>query len=411
MDILKNDNYKHLIIAVLLVCSSLCVADDPAQALAKSYGLPGKFTAETAQLTIDELNNLLQTCENNELACRIKYQIGMLYFKTDELAKSCGYFAELSRLPQCPELIKLCSLNMAGQIHRMEARDNDALEAFKDVIEFSAKYPVQDPNKIEQLPQMLRQAAFFARAEIYQYQQKYQQAIEEYKKLGEDIEKAGYQASDHGAVAMDRLSQLYIMSGEADNYIEISQTLLKKYPGYYRNAIINFETEAVAFLNKQQAKVDFSRGSIDAPVKLILFLKDNKKKEQTEKFVKLLHDLKNQYQGTYSGVAISYHYAWLLDAVGKKQEAITIFEGIGKDSCKAVPQQDGTGFLLATLTDYARLQQSILLGEAGNYKNALEAIGSVVRDPNNAHVSELAGSIEKSLETLKREVPKDANAK
>ena len=69
----------------------------------------------------------------------------------------------------------------------------------------------------------------------------------------------------------------------------------------------------------------------------------------------------------------------------------------------------GTVSVISTLTDYAKLQQAVIFGEESKYREALEVVFSVKPDPNDVHMSNLADSIEKALEVLKREVPKDVN--
>jgi len=106
---------------------------------------------------------------------------------------------------------------------------------------------------------------------------------------------------------------------------------------------------------------------------------------------------------------LGYHHAWLLDAAGQKDSAAKAFEAVHKDNIKDTSDNPGIAAVISTAVDYARLQKAIILGEAGNYRDALECVYSIRADPNNTHLSNLTDSIEKALQTLKREVPKDAN--
>jgi translation initiation factor 2B subunit (eIF-2B alpha/beta/delta family) len=61
------------------------------------------------------------------------------------------------------------------------------------------------------------------------------------------------------------------------------------------------------------------------------------------------------------------------------------------------------------LIDYAKFQQAVIFGEENKYREALEIIYSLKSDTNDTHIRNLSESIENALQTLKREVPKDAN--
>ena len=136
MDIPKKDSYKKIVFAVFLVLTASlnALSSPPAQILIDSYKLPDKLTPETAEKTISELNQALASCTDDVVKFRIKYRVGMIYFKTGDLSQAVTSFKEVAQSDDCHDFIRLCSLNMAGQIYRMQAKDDKALKAFEELI-------------------------------------------------------------------------------------------------------------------------------------------------------------------------------------------------------------------------------------------------------------------------------------
>ena len=62
-----------------------------------------------------------------------------------------------------------------------------------------------------------------------------------------------------------------------------------------------------------------------------------------------------------------------------------------------------------TVREYAKIQYAIMAGEKADYNEALKVLGSMRSHSDNSHISELAESVAKSIEILKREIPKDEN--
>jgi hypothetical protein len=67
--------------------------------------------------------------------------------------------------------------------------------------------------------------------------------------------------------------------------------------------------------------------------------------------------------------------------------------------------------VLEAVQEYARIQSAIMLGEKGDYTDALRVLRSLRKHPDKSHLSELAKSVTESIEILKREVPKDESTK
>lgn len=415
MDIPKKDSYRKAVFVVFLVLAAglnvFAQGKKPAQVLIDSYQLADKLTAEAAEKVISELNQASALCTGDALKFRIEYRIGILYFKSGDLSQAVDSFKKVAQSDDCPDLVRLCSLNMAGQIYRMQAKDDKALKAFEELIKQSRKFLAKDPNQ-ENPSSVLKLAvtAGFAKAEIYQYKQDYDFAIAEYKKIIACL-KSGKapEANNSAPLALDRISQFYLIEGEVEDYNQAAIKLIKEYPDYYRFPIIRLETEAVKILKEKDTTVDFPRGGLSAPARLIALIKDTGDKELKDRVTALLKVLSSQYRKSYGGILLGYHYAWLLDASGKQKQAAEVIEDICKQAVSINPDMPGTASVISTLTDYAKLQQAVIFGEENRYREALEIVYSLKPDPNDVHTSNLADSIEKALETLKREVPKDVN--
>jgi len=417
MDTLSKDSYKLILIFTFILSgisiNAFANNKKPAQILADSYQLLDRLTAENAEGIISDLNQALGLCTDLELEFRIKYRIGILYFKVGYLNKALDYFAHISDVPDCPDLVRLCALNMAGQIYRMAAKDKEALDAFEKLIVLSKRILPKDPNGVNLSTVLkLNISAVFTKAEIYQYKQKYDSAIAEYNRVLVFLKENKMSVPDsYVPSAMDKISQLSLMCDDLEGFSKTTQQLIEKYPGYYRIPIIRFEIEVVKNLKEKNPNIDFPRGSFDAPARLIALIKNSGSKELKDKVTVLLKDLCSQHLQSYGGILLGYHYAWLLDASGEQKQAAKVLEDVCKQAVAINPDVPGTASVISTLTDYAKLQQAVIFGEKNKYREALEIVYSLKPDPNDVHMLNLSDSIEKALQTLKREVPKDVNDK
>lgn len=416
MDILKKDNYRQVFIAIFIVTISVCniFANEKQsiQILIDSYNLPDKLTLENTEKTLSDLNRAID-CNDNYLKFSLKYRIGMLYFKTNDFIHALDNFEKIARSTDCPDTIRLCSLNMTGQIYRMQGDNSQALDAFKELIDLSKKFSPKDVNSlIPSVTLKLAVTAGFAKAEIYQYQKEYDSAISEYKRILTWFEKELiHDANGYLPVALDRMSQLYLIKGDIEAYNQTTDELITKYTNYYRISIIRLETYAVKILKQKVPSSEFTYGSFEAPARLIDFIKNNNDKELIQTITVLLQKLCNQYHETYGGIILRYHYAWLLDMAGQKDSAAKTFEEVSRYKLQNTSNTVDFAAIVDTLCNYAMLQQAVILGEQANYKEALEITSYIKTDQNDIHLSTITNSIKQALETLKREVPKDVNIK
>ena len=113
----------------------------------------------------------------------------------------------------------------------------------------------------------------------------------------------------------------------------------------------------------------------------------------------------------YGGILLQYHYAWLLDTLGEKNKAAEIFAMISAARIPNNGDKPREKAILETVAEYAKIQLAILLGERADYTEALRILNTMRTHPDKSHISELAKSVGKNLETLKREVPENENKK
>jgi len=417
MDIQKKDSSnsisKFVLIALVLFNISFNAFADGSAARKKlidSYRLPEKLTEKRLKEIVSDLQNSLTGFDDNELVFRIRYRIGILYFKAGHIDRAGKQFHQISQEPNCPQLVRLCSLNMTGQISRMLAKDNEAIENFCELLRLSEKYLLDD-NEDTILSTLLKLTvtAAFQCAEIYQYQQNYDAAIIKYKRLLGILEKnKQMRLKRYITLAKDRISQLSLMSGAdyLDQYYGTAQDIIQNFPDYYRVPIIKLEVEAIKFLRKNTSQNHFPNGSFDAPVKIITYLKDCKDKVQIRSIFYVLENLCREYDGTYGAVLLNYHYACLLDATGDKEKAANTFAKITLSTAQKLNVGDSVQAVIKIIAEYAKLQQAVILGEIGNYQQAIKAVENIKMYPESYHLSKLVESVVKSLETLKREVPK-----
>jgi hypothetical protein len=135
-----------------------------------------------------------------------------------------------------------------------------------------------------------------------------------------------------------------------------------------------------------------------------------------------------KHQGTPADALLNYHYAWMLEAAGERDQAI---EAIARISCRGLPvrEERAPGAPQAprengrdasdeavvpqtcrphqdVLYEYATIQHALMLAERGDHAKALQLLANLSADGDKTpHISQLAESVTKSIQTLKREVP------
>jgi predicted chitinase len=79
---------------------------------------------------------------------------------------------------------------------------------------------------------------------------------------------------------------------------------------------------------------------------------------------------------------------------------IDALNGKGESSQEVIAQ---------TVQEYAKIQYAVIAGEKADYKEALRVLSSLQTHGHESHISRMAESVTNSIQTLKREVPKNDN--
>lgn len=403
-----------LVSLIAMLTSGVSRADTrtAAAAIIAAYDAPGTISATEANSVVASLEKALPQCQDAYLEARIKYQIGITYFKVGMLEAANAVLSRLANDTDCPQLVRICSCNMTGQICRMLGRDAEALEAFNrlaSLAEQQLSLASEDTN--DSVFKRLWCAALFSRAEIYETRRDFDAGIAEYNRLIQVLKRQkdpGLLAS-YGPLAEDRASRLHLRQGNVEQYLKAAQTLTADYPQYYRTRVVKFETACVKFLKSASENIEFANGSFSAPAQAIGWLKSSKTKTSARELVNTLEQLCQQHEGAYGGILLQYHYAWLLDTLGQKEKAVEVLARICSADVAAIDSESWREALLETIQEYAKLQSAIMLGESADYTGALRLLGSLRAHPETSHLGELTTSVTKSIETLKRELPKYEN--
>ena len=119
--------------------------------------------------------------------------------------------------------------------------------------------------------------------------------------------------------------------------------------------------------------------------------------------------LYERYSDGYGAMVVAYHYAWLLDALGAKDEAAQVFGRISSGEIGKIGGQACNVEIEKTIREYAKIKYAIMLGETCDYREALRVLSGVVASGEETHISKLTESVRESIQILKREGPKDEN--
>jgi tetratricopeptide (TPR) repeat protein len=383
-----------------------------AEALIASYDLPPTISAAQAKSVVAGLEKALALCEDSYLATRIEYRIGVLYCKAHLLEAARTRFSQIAHDTRRPELIRACSLNMVGQTSRMLGRDTGALDAFSRLAALAERRLSPDSNSTDgSALEKLVCAALISRAEILEAAGDYESAIAEYARAIRSLKgnTDSELLTSYGPLANDRASQLYLRLGDVDEYLRAVERLATDYPRYYRAPVAKFEAECVKFLKKLFPGSQFVNGSLDAPAVAIGYVKNSKKETQGQELVGALERLCREHPGGYGEVLLQYHHAWLLDTLGRKDEALEILTRICSEDVVNADDKSAKSLILQTIQEYATIQSAIMLGEKTDYTEALRLLGTLGKHPDESHISVLAGSLSQGLQILRREVPGNEN--
>ena len=154
--------------------------------------------------------------------------------------------------------------------------------------------------------------------------------------------------------------------------------------------------------NVRQNK-QFSIDSFAAPAELIGYLKDAKDTASMQIFAKMLERLCEKHSDTYSSVLLSYHYAWLLDAMGQKDRSVKLLSQISSTDVKDIDESSQLKSIINTVSKYAVIQRAIMLSENGDYNQSLRMLSDLQLDAGESYMSSLVKSVMKSLRILKKE--------
>jgi tetratricopeptide (TPR) repeat protein len=420
MDIQKKGSCRlifciSLVVAIILVGDrvSLAAGKTSAEVLIATYRSSATITPAEAKSAVARLVTVLADCEDIYLAFRIKYRIGVMYFKAGMMRMSKARFLQIANDSKCPELIRACSFNMIGQISRLGAENKEALEAFNQVANLleQRSFAGREYTPNSTLTKLWC-SALLSKAEIFEFQQDYTASITEYSRLLHALSqnKNKDMSSLYAPLANYKISQLYLQRGDIDKYIEIVEALTGDYPEYHRTPLVKLELECIKFMKSISANLEFLKdGSFAAPAHLIANLKDSKSGTSAESIVNEFDELCSKYQNTCEGIFLQYHYAWLLDALGKKHKAAEILARIFTMDIAYTSNKSQEKVIAEIVREYAKIQYAIMAGEKADYKEALKVLGSLPTDPDKSHISELVKSVNKSIQILKREVPKNEN--
>lgn len=417
MDIQKNGSYSLIFHFALLGIvlgiaegASLAGARGTTKVLITSYDITQNITTAEAESVVADLEEALANCEDDYLAFRLKYRIAVIYFRACMMDASKARFLQIVDDPKCPEIIQACSSNMIGQISRLIGHDKEALEIFdKTANLLEQQFSLGIEDAVYSTLMELWMSALFSRAEIFETQQDYASAIIEYERLLEKVNQNKKGQFGHAASVNDRLSQLYLRRGDIGKYVTLAQGLAIDYPKYYRTGIVKFEIECVKFLKSVSADLDLANGSFNAPACTIAYLRNSRDVGSAQDIVDKLDKLSKEYANSYSGILLGYHYAWLLDALGERSKAMDMFVQISSNDCLGANDKSCQITVAETIQKYAKIQHAIMLGERANYSEALHVLDSLITHQSESHISKLAESVSKGIQTLKREVHTDEN--
>lgn len=417
MDILKNANCSNSFVIFLSLVITIPAtiqgasyekARTPEEVLVAAYKLSHIVTPEEAKSAVSRLERALEDCRGSYLAFRIRYRIGVIYFQAGMMKPSRAEFLQTSDDPKCPEPIRTCCFNMIGQISRLVAENEEALKAFDKVANFLQRALFIDRRyATDSAMAKLWCSSLLSRAEIYELQHNNPASINEYTRFLDAFDRNGNldTLSQYAPLAYDRMSQLYLRIGNIEKYTELARALIERYPEYSRTPIVHLEVECVKFLKGTSAS--FPNGSFCAPAAAIAYLKSSNNTASAQSILDSLDTLRKAYQNTRAGILLQYHYAWLLDMVGKEQKAREILSRISSTDTFKAEDNSSQETIVGIIQEYAKIQYAIMAGEEAEYKEALSVLGSLHAHADESHLSELAKAVKKGIQTLEREVPKN----
>ncbi|MHC4478308.1 MAG: hypothetical protein ACYTEL_21940 [Planctomycetota bacterium] len=418
MDIRKDDILSSVFVnlaalTVILQAAemvSLSGTQRAARQLIATYQLAPLITPEQATSAVARLEKALADCNDRYLASRIKYRIGVIHFKAGAMEASNSTFLQIAHDLKCPQLISICSLNMIGQISRLTGEAEQALEAFNQAASRSKPRLSAGPqsNNYTAIARLCC-LALFSSAEICQLHQDYAKSITEYGRLLRVLDETQIEEIEarYAPLARDRISQMHLCLADVDKYVELAHALILHYPGYCRTPMIELEIECVKFLRRASPGFQLVNGSFSAPAQVIACIKGSEAEISGPSLVAVFDRICEKYRHSRGWILLQYHYAWLLDTLDRKHEAVKVLADVLATN---VPDPHGQAWkqpIARTIGEYAAIQSAIMLGEMGDYAQSLKVLDSLQPNPDNSHISEIAEDVTNGIKTLKIEVPKE----
>lgn len=415
----RNDSYEVRVLlalaglVLLAVTAGFAVGREVSQAPLLSGGDSSDvMDPQEARTAVVRLRQALAACYDDHLAGRIRYHIGLTLFKAGLLAESRAAFEQAADAAGVPELIQACSLNMAGQAARLQGENAASIDAFGRLADLAGRL-LADTQK--DMPRstlhQLWCAALISRAEIYEVQKDFAAAATEYERVVQ-TEAKGEPGAPCSAVpyAVDRLSLLHLQQGRVDEYLSLASALAARHPGYERTGAVELESTCVRLLRGIQPELEYPRGALDAPVRLVSCLRQSDSTAFTAAVLDAVGRLCDKHRNTAAGALLDYHHAWMLDAAGRHDDAIGALARVSSTgSAASTATADTPRDHQEILRVYAVIQHALMLAETTDYNEALKLLATLAPDPEKEpHPAQLVESVTKCIQTLKREVPRNA---
>lgn len=417
----RRDNSRSFLFAIGIGLTLLTLAvragtehRTPVEMLASTYSSGATLTPSEAREAIDRLTLALDGCHNDDVAFRILYRTGVIYFKAGMMRRSTSVFKRVADSSDSPALITACSLNMLGQIARLEGDPAAALDAFGRLADLCERPATVGPGDAPTLAlRTLWGSALISRAEIYELQKDDTASGAEYERARRALEHdpGSKVLREVTPLVMDRLSQLHLRQRHVDTYMALTATLVEDYPAYHRTPMVALERTCTELLRDADALFECSNGALCAAPHLIAYLRQCKTDAEVTKALNAAETLCREYESRPERLFLDYHYAWMLDAVGMRDKAIDAMARAASNHDVDITGAKSHGLVQchgSIMRDYAMVQQAIMLTEKTAYEEALRLMAKLPRDPQSKpHVSQLADSVMKSIGTLKREAPRN----
>lgn len=382
----------------------------PAEVLTRTCDQPTWLSVSETQAAVSSLRHELVGCGEPLLKAQIHYRVGVMYFRGGLMEQAVQVFHEVALEKEYPAAVRICSLNMLGQIYRLLGKEGEALEAFSAVINTGegqgASVPATgtDPTVLQLLC-----LAHWAKGEIAQARRNGPQSVAEYSRLVDLLNRSGDTRlqQQYGPLAFDRLSQSHLSTGHVADYFTVANKLVESFPSYDRTPVVRLEMLCVKFLAGSSLRPEFHNGALDAPARVIRSLREAKEPPLSHELLDGTERLCQEYGQGYPGILLHYHYAWMLDAVGKKKAAAEALDQIGAMPVPEDAASSSRPSLTRIIRDYATIQRAILLSEQGEHRKALAVLRGMDPRPSLSPVADLRDSTGKAIETLIREMPKN----